>query len=185
MAWIHSLVMYFVLLFGGFLAVRWVFTSVNCWYYERKLGKKRANLPPGDLGWPFIGNMWSFLRAFKSSNPDSFISTFITRWSLHHTLSLGSRFLHLYFINIIMIMLQDWNQPTCFAILKNRHFRTNTSLCCREKKCYFWWCSLTRRHELIRERTAVVCKYSNLWKICRLFLSFSLFSCSQTYYQIY
>lgn len=100
-------------------------------------------------------------------------------------LSLGSRFLHLYFINIIMIMLQDWNQPTCFAILKNRHFWTNTSLCCREKKCYFWWCSLTRRHELIRERTAVVCKYSNLWKICRLFLSFSLFSCSQTYYQIY
>lgn len=85
--------MYFVLLVGGFLGIRWVITSVNCWYYERKLGKKRANLPPGDLGWPFIGNMWSFLRAFKSSNPDSFISTFITRFGhtgLYKVLMFGS-----------------------------------------------------------------------------------------------
>ncbi|RVX02279.1 Ent-kaurenoic acid oxidase 1 [Vitis vinifera] len=51
----------------------------NSWVYEVKLGEKRYSLPPGDLGWPFIGNMWSFLRAFKSTDPDSFISSFITR----------------------------------------------------------------------------------------------------------
>ncbi|KAL2460994.1 Ent-kaurenoic acid oxidase 2 [Abeliophyllum distichum] len=67
---------------SGFLGVIiWVLRSVNWWYYERKLGEEmRYKLPPGDFGWPFIGNMWSFLRAFKSSNPDSFISSFVTRF---------------------------------------------------------------------------------------------------------
>ncbi|KAH6767563.1 cytochrome P450 [Perilla frutescens var. hirtella] len=64
----------------GLLIVKWVLRSVNCWYYERKLGEKRYQLPPGDLGWPFIGNMWSFLRAFKCSKPESFISTFVDRF---------------------------------------------------------------------------------------------------------
>ncbi|KAL6981431.1 Ent-kaurenoic acid oxidase 1 [Sarracenia purpurea var. burkii] len=55
--------------------------SVNWWLYEKtKLGDKRFSLPPGDLGWPFIGNMWSFLKAFKSTNPDSFISSFVSRY---------------------------------------------------------------------------------------------------------
>ncbi|XP_057531508.1 ent-kaurenoic acid oxidase 1-like isoform X1 [Amaranthus tricolor] len=57
-----------------------VIKSVNSWVYEFKLGEKRQKLPPGDLGLPFIGNMWSFLRAFKSHNPDSFINAFITRY---------------------------------------------------------------------------------------------------------
>ncbi|KAL0429388.1 UNVERIFIED_CONTAM: Ent-kaurenoic acid oxidase 1 [Sesamum radiatum] len=64
----------------GVLIVRWVLRRVNCWYYEMKLGEKRYELPPGDLGWPFIGVMPSFLRAFKSSNPESFISTFVNRF---------------------------------------------------------------------------------------------------------
>ncbi|KAM7471976.1 hypothetical protein LguiA_010159 [Lonicera macranthoides] len=66
---------------GGLWVMRNILKSVNMWVYERKLGnKRRLALPPGDLGWPFIGTMWSFLRAFKSSNPDSFISTFVTRF---------------------------------------------------------------------------------------------------------
>lgn len=64
----------------GFLIVKWVLRSVNIWYYERKLGERRYELPPGDLGWPFIGNMWSFLRAFKCSRPESFISKFVDRY---------------------------------------------------------------------------------------------------------
>ncbi|KAK6119272.1 hypothetical protein DH2020_046985 [Rehmannia glutinosa] len=64
----------------GLLIVRWVLRNVNCWLYETKLGEKRYGLPPGDLGWPFIGNMRPFLRAFKSSNPDSFIDTFANRF---------------------------------------------------------------------------------------------------------
>lgn len=53
---------------------------VNEWIYESGLGEKRLMLPPGDMGWPLIGNMWSFLRAFKSGEPDSFIAGFVKRW---------------------------------------------------------------------------------------------------------
>ncbi|XAR54833.1 hypothetical protein NMG60_11030139, partial [Bertholletia excelsa] len=39
---------------------------------------------PGDMGWPFLGNMWSFLRAFKSGHPDDFISSFASRFGPTH-----------------------------------------------------------------------------------------------------
>ncbi|KAK4476478.1 hypothetical protein RD792_015632 [Penstemon davidsonii] len=64
----------------GLLILKWVLKILNCWYYERNLGDKKYDLPPGDLGWPFIGNMWSFLRAFKSNNPESFIASFVYRF---------------------------------------------------------------------------------------------------------
>ena len=73
------LVMYaFVVGFMG-LVLKWVMKNVNKWIYETKLGDKQYSLPPGDLGWPFIGNMWSFLSAFKSQNPETFLSSFISR----------------------------------------------------------------------------------------------------------
>ncbi|RZS22782.1 hypothetical protein BHM03_00055606 [Ensete ventricosum] len=54
------------------------------WAWERGLGAgRRSHLPPGDMGWPVIGNMWAFLRAFKSSDPDSFIASFIRRSAPH------------------------------------------------------------------------------------------------------
>ncbi|KAK8548534.1 hypothetical protein V6N13_054676 [Hibiscus sabdariffa] len=62
----------YVILFG-FLK------KINEWYYVSMLGKKQHPLPPGDMGWPFIGNLWSFLRAFKSQDPDSFIHNLIKR----------------------------------------------------------------------------------------------------------
>ncbi|KAK8542298.1 hypothetical protein V6N12_014899 [Hibiscus sabdariffa] len=65
---------------GAFLSVKWLVKRVNWWLYEAKLGYKQYSLPPGDLGWPFIGNMWSFLRAFKSRDPDSFIHSFVSRY---------------------------------------------------------------------------------------------------------
>ncbi|KAL6565793.1 Ent-kaurenoic acid oxidase 2 [Orobanche hederae] len=67
-------------LLGFFLILKWVLKIVNCWYCEWSLGDIKYELPPGDFGWPFIGNMWSFLRAFKSTTPESFISTFTTRF---------------------------------------------------------------------------------------------------------
>ncbi|KAG5538829.1 hypothetical protein RHGRI_019398 [Rhododendron griersonianum] len=70
----------FVAIFGGLVGLKWLLRSVNCWLYESNLGEKRFSLPPGDMGWPLIGNMWSFLRAFKSCNPDSFISSFVSRF---------------------------------------------------------------------------------------------------------
>ncbi|XP_018818700.2 ent-kaurenoic acid oxidase 1-like [Juglans regia] len=63
-----------------FVAVKWVLKNVNKWLHETQLGEKQYSLPPGDLGWPFLGNMPSFLRSFKSNHPESFISSFVSRF---------------------------------------------------------------------------------------------------------
>ncbi|WVZ56408.1 hypothetical protein U9M48_006946 [Paspalum notatum var. saurae] len=56
--------------------VRWA----HGWAREASLGAgRRARLPPGDMGWPVVGTMWSFIWAFKSGNPDSFIGSFVRR----------------------------------------------------------------------------------------------------------
>ncbi|KAL5550926.1 hypothetical protein UlMin_001102 [Ulmus minor] len=71
----------FSALIGGLVAVLFFLRRANEWYYEGKLEKKQRNLlPPGDMGWPLIGNMWSFLFAFKFGKPESFLSSFITRF---------------------------------------------------------------------------------------------------------
>jgi ent-kaurenoic acid monooxygenase len=31
------------------------------------------------MGWPLVGGMWAFLRAFKSGKPDAFIASFVRR----------------------------------------------------------------------------------------------------------
>lgn len=74
------ILMWFPLIVLVLFVLKWVLKRVNVWIYESKLGEKKHYLPPGDLGWPFIGNMWSFLRAFKSSDPESFIRTYTTRY---------------------------------------------------------------------------------------------------------
>ncbi|XP_040992854.1 ent-kaurenoic acid oxidase 1-like [Juglans microcarpa x Juglans regia] len=65
---------------GARVALRWLLKNTNRWLHETRLGERQYSLPPGDLGWPFLGNMWSFLRAFKSNDPDSFISSFVSRF---------------------------------------------------------------------------------------------------------
>lgn len=60
--------------------ISWLMKNTNEYLYERKLGEKKRYLPPGDLGLPIIGNMWSFYSAFKSGNPDSFVSSFISKY---------------------------------------------------------------------------------------------------------
>ena len=82
--------MVFTALVGGSVAIYWLLKSANQWYYVSRLGRELYPLPPGDMGWPLIGNMWSFLFAFKYGDPDSFISNMVAR-SL--SLSLSAFFL--------------------------------------------------------------------------------------------
>ncbi|XP_027368203.1 LOW QUALITY PROTEIN: ent-kaurenoic acid oxidase 2-like [Abrus precatorius] len=65
---------------GAVLALKFLFKNVNWMLYEYKLGGKQYFLPPGDMGWPLIGNMWSFLNAFKTNDPDSFMDSFVSRF---------------------------------------------------------------------------------------------------------
>ena len=74
-----SLSVVLLAIFGALLVLKWLLKNVNWWLYEYPLGEKQYFLPPGDLGWPFIGNMWSFLRAFKSNDPDSFMFSYFSR----------------------------------------------------------------------------------------------------------
>ncbi|KAG6556952.1 hypothetical protein Mapa_001368 [Marchantia paleacea] len=57
-----------------------VLRNWNWWRYAPKLQKGQAPLPPGDMGWPVVGHILDFLRAFKSQEPDSFIGDMIKRW---------------------------------------------------------------------------------------------------------
>ena len=55
-------------------------------WYLFKLGRKlNKSLPPGDLGWPFVGSTFSFYKAFKvEGDPYTFIHTLLLRYlSLH------------------------------------------------------------------------------------------------------
>ncbi|CAK8570450.1 unnamed protein product [Lathyrus sativus] len=53
---------------------------LNEWYYNIKLTKKQYPLPPGDLGWPFVGNMLTFIKHFKSGHPDLFINNLVSKY---------------------------------------------------------------------------------------------------------
>ncbi|XP_021828341.1 ent-kaurenoic acid oxidase 2-like [Prunus avium] len=65
---------------GGLGAILLILKRANEWYFVSRLGEKKNTLPPGDMGWPFIGNTLSFLKALKSNDPDSFISNCVKRY---------------------------------------------------------------------------------------------------------
>ena len=56
-----------------------IWKRLNSWLYEPTLKKGHAPLPPGDFGWPLLGNMPHFLFAFKSGNPQAFIGRYLSR----------------------------------------------------------------------------------------------------------
>ncbi|XWS49229.1 hypothetical protein CRYUN_Cryun13aG0146000 [Craigia yunnanensis] len=68
------------ILVGAYVFLFGFLKKINEWYYVLRLGKKQNSLPPGDMGWPFIGNMFSFLRAFRSQDPDCFINNLVDRY---------------------------------------------------------------------------------------------------------
>ena len=66
-------------IFGGLMVLRFLLKNVNWWIHERPLSGKQYSLPPGDMGLPIIGNMWSFLMAFKYGRPDSYVESFVKK----------------------------------------------------------------------------------------------------------
>ncbi|KAI4327252.1 hypothetical protein L6164_019736 [Bauhinia variegata] len=67
-------------LLGAYLFVFKCLRNVNGWYYHVKLGKKKHPLPPGDMGWPLVGNFFAFAKSFRSGDPDSFINKLVSRY---------------------------------------------------------------------------------------------------------
>ncbi|KAE8731947.1 Beta-amyrin 11-oxidase [Hibiscus syriacus] len=54
--------------------------KINQWLYVSSLGDhKKHHVPPGEMGWPVFGNIWSFLKAFKSKDLDTFIYNLVKR----------------------------------------------------------------------------------------------------------
>ncbi|KAK4364579.1 hypothetical protein RND71_015937 [Anisodus tanguticus] len=65
----------------GVLTICTVLKRVNGWFYSIKFSSKEYRVPPGDMGWPFIGNMLFFFRSFKlGGDLGTFISYFVTRF---------------------------------------------------------------------------------------------------------
>jgi ent-kaurenoic acid monooxygenase len=70
--------------------------NFNEWYYNLKFGNKEYPLPPGDMGWPIIGNLWHFFKSFSSGQPDTFIENIVLKYISFYFL-MFSLFLSSYF----------------------------------------------------------------------------------------
>ncbi|XVF52399.1 hypothetical protein PTKIN_Ptkin05aG0015200 [Pterospermum kingtungense] len=82
-----------VLIIGTYVFLFGFLKKVNDWLYVRSLGDEKHSLPPGDMGWPIFGNTWSFLKAFKSKDPDTFIYNLVSwygRTGIYKTYLFGS-----------------------------------------------------------------------------------------------
>jgi len=82
--------------FACYLFVNKFLRRINGWYYHLKLRNKEYPLPPGDMGWPLIGNLLSFIKNFSSGQPDSFTTNLILKYL---------SFSHLFFPSIIYIYI--------------------------------------------------------------------------------
>ena len=66
-------------LLGGYVFVFWFLKRVNEWYYVGTMRETTCRLPPGDMGWPFLGNMLPLFKTLQSGDSNSFIHNLVTR----------------------------------------------------------------------------------------------------------
>ncbi|KAI4379702.1 hypothetical protein MLD38_005964 [Melastoma candidum] len=71
---------FFTSVVGAFVILFVFLRNFNEWFYVKALGKKRHELPPGDMGWPLVGTTISFARSLMLRDPDSYISSFVSRY---------------------------------------------------------------------------------------------------------
>lgn len=105
----------------GYAFLLGLLRRVNEWYYVSRLqGKLQHPLPPGHLGWPLLGNMPTFLRAFKS-NPDSYIYDLVSRSlfsSTHMHLQVARNYYYYYCIfqdHLLFIILSFYYKNVCYS----------------------------------------------------------------------
>ncbi|KAG2680224.1 hypothetical protein I3843_11G089300 [Carya illinoinensis] len=80
-------------LLGGYVFLFRFLRRFNEWYYVGKLGKTKYPLPPGDMGWPYLGGLPTFLKAFRSNDPDSYIYNLVNKYGrtgIYKTFMFGS-----------------------------------------------------------------------------------------------
>ncbi|KAF7828544.1 beta-amyrin 11-oxidase-like [Senna tora] len=66
---------------GVYIFVFGIVRNINQWVYAERVKHKVSHpLPPGHMGWPLLGNFLSFVTAFKSPNPESFINNLVSRY---------------------------------------------------------------------------------------------------------
>ncbi|MBA0796584.1 hypothetical protein Gohar_007344 [Gossypium harknessii] len=78
--YLNILALILAVLLGTYVFVFGFLKKINEWRYVSSLGEKKHSLPPGDMGWPIIGNMWTFLKVFRSNDPDTFIYNLVKRY---------------------------------------------------------------------------------------------------------
>ncbi|XP_027907218.1 beta-amyrin 11-oxidase-like isoform X2 [Vigna unguiculata] len=77
LSWVWMIVATFL---ACYIFVKKIVRKSNEWYYDMKLGNKHGLLPPGDMGWPLIGNIIPFIKDFNSGHPDSFINNLHSKY---------------------------------------------------------------------------------------------------------
>nr|AAZ39647.1 cytochrome P450 monooxygenase [Petunia x hybrida] len=64
----------------GILTIWSILKNGNGWFYTFKFSSNKCRLPPGDMGWPFFGNMLHFVKCLSNYDLASFVSYFVTRF---------------------------------------------------------------------------------------------------------
>ncbi|KAM3753049.1 hypothetical protein ACB098_03G064600 [Castanea mollissima] len=67
-------------LLGCYVFIFWFLKRVNEWYYVGMVRKSTYRLPPGDMGWPFLGNMLPLFKSIRSADANSFIYNLVSRY---------------------------------------------------------------------------------------------------------
>jgi len=67
-------------LLACYIFVNKVMWNLNGWYYDLKFKNKQYPLPPGDMGWPLVGNLWPFFKYFLSGRAEMFIDNIVLKY---------------------------------------------------------------------------------------------------------
>ncbi|CAN4127795.1 unnamed protein product [Withania somnifera] len=76
----YDLVFFSTAFAAGILILINVLKRANDWFYSMKFSSEKCRLPPGDMGWPIVGNMLFFVKSLSAYDLKSFVNYFVTRF---------------------------------------------------------------------------------------------------------